>query len=314
MARHFNIALISLIVCLLTCVAATSPAQAQDAQPVPAMTPLDQALDDLQNMEPPIQIAPPPKPVDEVELVPVEEEPAVAESLPEPVSEPGPVKTSEPAHKEPTPPAPLARFVEVQPNSSFLGLSVGMYAPTSNRHKGASLNIEWQPGVKIVGVLRPLFGAFVTTRGAAMGYGGLGLPVHLGKRIVVMPSFSVGGYAHGDGVDLGQALAFRAGGEISYEFDDKSRFGINAHLITNGKSTSKRDSAAIIGLVYTTPTDLLSGRPKPAEVMERDAGKTTVKQVADGVDSGNGGGNDAAKETFREADKAALGQSGKPGK
>lgn len=229
-----------------------------EVKPAPAMTPLDRALDEIQNKEPPIEVAKPPVPA-EMQAAPAEE-PVVTETAPQPP----PAETQ--AVTEPPPPAPLSRIVEVQPNSSFFGLSVGMYAPFSDRAKGASFGIEWQPGVKIVGFLQPLFGAFVTTRGAAMGYGGLGVPFHLGKRIVVMPSFSVGSYAHGDGRDLGQALTYRAGGEIAYEFDDKSRIGLNAHIISNGKSTSKRDNTAILGLVYTTPIDIFSGKPKPADL------------------------------------------------
>lgn len=299
--------------CALLCgTASLLPAYADE--PVPAMTPLDQALDELQNMEPPVQIAPPPKPVDVVEVAPVEPEPepAMADPLPEPGTPKAVVAEQE--ADEPTPPAPFSRLIEVQPNSSFLGLSLGMYAPGSSKSRGASLGIEWQPGVKIVGVLRPLFGAFVTTRGAAMGYGALGLPIHLGKRIVVMPSFGVGGYAHGDGRDLGQALAFRGGGEISYEFDDKSRLGINAHIISNGKSTSKRDNTAIIGLVYTTPMDLLSGRPKPAEVMVNEGHKTTVEKVVDWVNNGPAPEPAPPKETYQAADKAAMGNADKTGK
>lgn len=295
--------------CALFCSAVSSYSFAEEAAPVPAMTPLDQALDELQNMEPPVQIAPPPKPVDEVEVIAAE--PEMTETLPEPgTSNPSTVASEPEPKEEPTPPAPLSRFVEVQPNSSFLGLSVGMYAPGSSKSKAASFNIEWQPGVKIVGVLRPLFGAFITTRGAAMGYGGLGLPVHLGKRIVVMPSFSVGGYAHGDGRDLGQALAFRGGGEISYEFDDKSRLGINAHIISNGKSTNKRDNTAIIGLVYTTPMDLLSGRPKPAEAMAAQGHQTTVESAVDWVNNGPAPEQEA-KIMSHSADKAALGNADK---
>ncbi len=235
------------------------------------MTPLDQALDNIQNKEPPVSVEKPAEPV---------------AATPAPAPEPAVVETPPPAAvavepAKPPAPAPLSRTVEVQPeNTSFFGLSIGMYEPFAQGFRAASLNVEWQPGVKIVGILQPIFGAFITTKGSMMGYGGLGTPFKLGKHVFVMPSFSVGAYGHGDGKDLGQSLAFRAGGEISYEFDDKSRFGINAHIITNGKSTDKDDNAAMIGLVYTTPIDIFSGKPRPDP---RAADKAVLEKTAKSV-------------------------------
>lgn len=209
--------------------------------PKPILTPLDEALTEIENKEQPVPLA--------------EEKPA-----PAPVAEPEPVKAKE--EPKPLPPVPQARTVEVQPNTSFFGLSVGMYDPFSHGKKAASLNLEWQPGVRILGVLQPIFGAMATTNGAIYGYGGVGVPIKLSKRVVLMPSIAAGAYHEGDGYDLDRTLAFRFGTELAYEFDNKSRIGLNAHILTNGKSLDREDRTEVISLVYTTPLDIFAGSKK----------------------------------------------------
>ncbi len=222
---------------MLGSVAFASPALADGMEKPPApATPLDKAIDQIQNKEPPVPVTPPPEPV--IEQTPP---PAVA-----------------------PPPAPEMRVVEVQPETSFFGLSIGAYNPQERGHMGASFNLEWQPGVRIIGVLQPLFGAMVTTRGSTMAYGGLGTPFHITKHVFLMPSFSVGAYGKGDGKNLGQVLAFRAAAEVAYEFEDKSRIGVSFAGIGNGQSLQRKDRTEVISLVYTIPLNLFSGRPKAA--------------------------------------------------
>jgi lipid A 3-O-deacylase len=227
---HQKVLAITLSAMLLGSVAFVSAAFADGAEKPPApATPLDKAIDQIETKQPPIVVAPP---------------------APEPVIEQTP------------PPAPVSRIIEVQPNTSFFGLSIGAYDPMTHGQTAAALSLEWQPGVRIVGVLQPLFGAFVTSRGSTMGYGGVGTPIHFGKHIFIMPSFAVGAYGKGGGVDLGRVLAFRAGTELAYEFDDKSRIGLNIHAISNGESLKRKDRTEIISLVYTIPFNLFSGKPK----------------------------------------------------
>ena len=226
----------------IICLGLAAPAAFADGMPYgatkpqPSMTPLDQALDQIQEQAPPVAVTPPP-----------------AEEAPEP-------EVVQPAL--PTPPAvPESRVVDVQPNTSFFGLSVGMYDPFTNGEQAPAFNFEWQPGVKIAGVLQPLFGAFATTEGSMMGYGGIGVPFNVTDNVFIMPSVAVGAYRDGDGVDLDSTLAFRFGTEVAYQFQDKSRLGINAHMISNGESFDHEDRTEVISLVYTMPTTLLSGKP-----------------------------------------------------
>lgn len=233
--------------------------------PEPVLTPLDKALDDIQNKQPPIDVkkeepTPPPAPAKEALK---KEEP-----LPAPA-----------AAVSPAPPVPEARVVEVQPNTSFFGLSVGMYDPFSHGKQAASLNLEFQPGVQIAGILQPLFGALVTTNGALMGYGGVGIPFHIGTHYRLMPSVAVGAYHRGGGVDLHHALGFRVGTELAYVYDDNSRIGLNMHVLSSGASLGREDRTEVIGLAYTVPLELMGATNvdtmKNSDAKKPDAWKPT---------------------------------------
>jgi len=205
----------------------------------PAMTPLDKAVNEIENKEPPVAVTAAPEPAPAAETIETDEPVTAA------VSEP--------------PPVPESRIVEVQPNTAFFGLSVGMYDALSHDEKAVSLNLEYQTGTKIAGFIQPLFGAMVTSEGSMMGYGGVGLPFNIGKSVFMMPSVAVGAYKEGAGYDLGKTLAFRVGTELGYQFENKSRLGLNIHAITNGESLRPRDRVDVISLVYTTPIDTFSG-------------------------------------------------------
>lgn len=203
------------------------------AEPVKTQSPLDQALDQLQG-------------------------PAPAESeAPAEIAQPEPEVVA-PAPALP-PPAPENRVVEVQDNTSFLGLSLGVYDAFTHNEKSAALNLEWQPGVKIAGFLQPIFGGFVTSKGSMMGYGGVGVPFNITDNVFLMPSVAIGAYKEGAGYDLDRTFAVRYGTELAYQFEDKSRIGLNAHIISNARSFDRDDRTEIVSLVYTMPFSMLSG-------------------------------------------------------
>jgi len=156
-------------------------------------------------------------------------------------------------------PVPESRTVDVQPDTSFFGLSVGMYDPINQGSKSTAFNIEWQPGLKIVGTLQPLFGAMATTRGAMMGYAGLGVPFNITSHVFLMPSLSLGAYNPGNDFDLKRHIVERPGVELAYQFDDKSRLGVSFDIVTNGESFQGRDRAEMLALTYTMPLSAFSG-------------------------------------------------------
>lgn len=221
-----------LLSCSYTATSAVADGMPFKSKPKPILTPMDKDLE-IQNKEQPVNITPP-----------ADEEAAEAEEAP---------------HAE-VPAVPESRVVEVQPNTSFFGLSVGMYDPFTHGEKAASFNFEWQPGVKVAGFLQPLFGAVVATNGSLLGYGGFGVPFNINEHVFMMPSVAVGAYKQGGGYDLNRTLAFRVGTELAYQFEDKSRIGLNMHVVSNGTSLSRHDRTEIIGLAYTMPFELLPAR------------------------------------------------------
>ncbi len=221
-----------------------------DIPPPEERTPLDEALLDIQGIdasednvvvEEPVSLTPPN--TEDIE-VPME--------LSEPVAvEPPKIEEINPQAVDM--PAPENREVRVQPNSSFFGLSVGMYDAFTHDKLATSFNMEYQAGVRILGVLQPIFGAMITTQGTVYGYGGVGVPIDVTDRIFLMPSVAIGGYSEGDGYDLRETLAYRIGAEIGWKLQNNSRIGLNAHVITNGRSFDRKDRTEVIGITYTTP-------------------------------------------------------------
>ncbi|MCK5556008.1 MAG: hypothetical protein KAI76_07215, partial [Alphaproteobacteria bacterium] len=104
-----------------------------EIDPKPILTTLDKALNDIQNKEQFLS----PTLTDESE--------------------------SASRHKAKIPPTPETRIVKIQSGTSFFGMSVGMYDPFTHNEKAASFNIEWQPDVRIAGILQPIFGAVAAT-------------------------------------------------------------------------------------------------------------------------------------------------------
>lgn len=226
------------MLCISVSAYADGMPNAKKQAPTPVIMPLDEAINQIENKEPPVEAV-----IESLQTPMIEQAEQVAEPLPAPV--------------------PEARVVEVQPNTSFFGMSMGIYNVGHNEDMVPVINAEWQPGVKILGFLQPIFGAFATPKGTMMGYGGVGIPLHLTKNIYLMPSAAVGAYKEGAGYDLGKTLAYRVGTELGYKFQDQSRLGFNAHIITNGESLNKIDRTGIVSLVYTMPITFLSGGSKP---------------------------------------------------
>ena len=156
-------------------------------------------------------------------------------------------------------PVPEIRTVDVQPDTAFFGLSVGLYNSLTHSHTSTAFNAEWQPALKIVGRLQPLFGAMATTKGAMLGYAGIGVPFNLTEHVFLMPSLSIGAYKSGEDYDLHRHIVGRPGVELAYQFDDKSRLGLNFDVLSNARSLQARDRSEMVALTYTMPLNALSG-------------------------------------------------------
>ncbi len=103
----------------------------------------------------------------------------------------------------------------------------------------------------------PFVGLMATAEGGTYGYGGVGFDIFFDDRWVLTPNFAVGLYGNGDGKDLGHAVEFRSGVELSYRFDDRSRLGLTFHHISNAGLDEQNPGTESVLLVYSIPFDKL---------------------------------------------------------
>lgn len=86
-------------------------------------------------------------------------------------------------------------------------------------------------------------------------YAGLNWNLWLGKRWLVAPSLAVASYHNGDdGKDLGGALEFRSGIELSYVFENNARLGGQLTHLSNAGIHEDNDGVETLSLVFAYPT------------------------------------------------------------
>jgi lipid A 3-O-deacylase len=103
-------------------------------------------------------------------------------------------------------------------------------------------------------IFKPHVGLFFTTDQAFYGWAGIHTDVYFGRRFVVTPSFSVGGFEEGDGKDLGGPLEFRSALEFAYRFDDASRLGVQIGHLSNASIYDSNPGEEFAVLTYSIPT------------------------------------------------------------
>lgn len=99
----------------------------------------------------------------------------------------------------------------------------------------------------------PFVGVTATVDGAVYGYAGLGINVFFGKRYVLTPDFAAGYYRQGGGKDLGSSFEIRSGFDFAYRFDDRSRFGVAFHHVSNAGSGDINPGEETLMLSYSIP-------------------------------------------------------------
>ncbi|MGE0754565.1 MAG: acyloxyacyl hydrolase [Alphaproteobacteria bacterium] len=106
--------------------------------------------------------------------------------------------------------------------------------------------------------IRPTLGLYVTSEGAAYGYGGINWEVPLvDNEVYLIPNFMVGAYGEGDGKDLGGAIEFRSGVEIAYQMPNQHRVGLAINHISNASIYDKNPGAETILINYSIPVGQL---------------------------------------------------------
>ncbi len=136
----------------------------------------------------------------------------------------------------------------------FLAFSLGGNG-VFNSHDDSSLTYGLEYRYRDIDYgLRPIAGILGTARGSAYGYLGLNWDLPLDTRPwVITPSFAVGAYRHGGGQDLGQALQFRSGIEVAYQFERGDRLGVQLIHLSNANLADKNPGMEALQAVYSYP-------------------------------------------------------------
>ena len=134
----------------------------------------------------------------------------------------------------------------------FLTIAVGAYDLVQDHDQAAEIRAEYRSEKKIW-IVKPFIGLMGTTDSAVYGYGGFLTDLFFGKRWVLTPSLAIGYYDKGDGLDLGYEVEFRSSIELSYRFDDRSRFGLSFYHLSNASIGDINPGTEVLSVVYSIP-------------------------------------------------------------
>jgi lipid A 3-O-deacylase len=102
--------------------------------------------------------------------------------------------------------------------------------------------------------IRPMVGAFYTSKNAGYVYGGLDWDVALiPNQLYLVPNFAVGAYKEGDAKQLGGPLEFRSGIELDYQFPNAQQLGVALNHISNAGIYSHNSGEESVIATYSIP-------------------------------------------------------------
>lgn len=110
--------------------------------------------------------------------------------------------------------------------------------------------------------IKPLIGAFFTTKGSVYTYFGLRGEIPLGSHFLLIPIAAVGDYEKGNGKDLGAHIEFKTGAEFDYVFNNGLRIGPAFDHVSNAGIGRKNPGEENILLMVTAPLGLFTGTGK----------------------------------------------------
>ena len=105
--------------------------------------------------------------------------------------------------------------------------------------------------------LHTLAGVNLTTDESFLGYLGLSYDIGVTSSFKITPSFAVGGYARGNGVDLGSWVIFRPAIDVSRVWSNKIRLGANYSYLSNFGISSKDPGAHNFSLFVAIPLSII---------------------------------------------------------
>lgn len=114
----------------------------------------------------------------------------------------------------------------------------------------APRRFRWLP--RAVPELSPTAGAMATAQGSLYVYGGFRWDLPLGDAWRLTPQWATGLYYWDGGRDLGGALEFRSGIELSRRISAQSRLGLALYHLSNAGLYSRNPGTESLVLTYST--------------------------------------------------------------
>jgi lipid A 3-O-deacylase len=114
----------------------------------------------------------------------------------------------------------------------------------------AARRFRWLP--RVVPNLSPAAGAMATADGALYVYGGFRCDLPLGKEWRVSPQWATGVIYQYAGRNLGGALEFRSGVELSRRIGPQSRLGLTLYHLSNAGLFARNPGSESLVLTYST--------------------------------------------------------------
>jgi hypothetical protein len=141
---------------------------------------------------------------------------------------------------------------------ALFSVGVGAFDVIEGDDDAVDFRLEYRHGGTLW-LVKPWVGIEATSDGGLYGAAGLLADFHLGERVVLTPSLGVGGFAEGDGKDLGHALEFRSQIEAAYRFDDQSRLGLAFSHISNASLGDRNPGVEVLTVYYSLPVSRIFG-------------------------------------------------------
>ncbi len=155
-------------------------------------------------------------------------------------------------------PYPSGITIGIQ-ETDFLTLGAGGFDINDDQTSG-EFRLEYRSDYRLW-FIKPIVGVLANTDSGAFGYGGFGFDIFLGRRVVLTPQATIGGYHRGDSKDLGGVFQFRTGVELAYRFANRARLGISFHHISNAGIYDDNPGTENLLLTFSIPLHSRAAAP-----------------------------------------------------
>jgi lipid A 3-O-deacylase len=103
--------------------------------------------------------------------------------------------------------------------------------------------------------LIPGVGLTLAEEGAAYACAALHYDVHLGRTWVLTPVLGAGAFRNGGSLDLGYALEFKTGLELSFRVAGRYRVGLLGYHLSNASLSDDNPGTEVVELTFAIPID-----------------------------------------------------------